>query len=194
MIADAGATQVQAFDLSKDAVQEASRRCAGMPQVKVQVGDVTKLPLAADSVDVYVCFETIEHVEQDRQVVTEAARILAPGGHFLCSSPNRTMTNPGTKLTDRPFNPHHIREYNPEEFAALLAANFSLVTIFGQSMFSRRWQQSLACVSRIHRMAAVRIHQVRKLTSSPFDRIQWHWPTDISATEEPEFLVAVAEK
>jgi ubiquinone/menaquinone biosynthesis C-methylase UbiE len=186
--------QVQAFDLSEEAVEEASRRCDELKQVRVQVGDVTKLPIADGSVDLYVCFETIEHVEHDKEVIAEAARILAPGGRYLCSSPNRKLTNPGTELTDRPFNPHHVREYSREEFAALFAANFSRVTILGQSMFPHRWQQSLASISRINRMAAVRVHQVRKLIGSPFDRMQWHWPTEIPADKEPEFLVAVAEK
>lgn len=165
-----------------------------MHQVTVQIGDVTRLPVADASVEVYVCFETIEHVEHDSQVVTEAARILAPGGRYVCSSPNRMITNPGTQLADCPFNPHHVREYNRKEFEELLAPNFSRVTILGQSMFSRRWQQSLAFVSQINRMAAVRMHQARKLTGSPFDRIEKHWPREICATDEPEFLVAVAEK
>lgn len=194
IIAEAGASLVQAFDVSEEAVEEASGRCDDLKQVRVQVGDVTKLPIADGSVDLYVCFETIEHVEQDRQVVAEAARILASGGRYVCSSPNRKMTNPGTRLTDRPFNPHHVREYNRREFEELLARSFARVTIFGQSMFSRRWQKSLASVSRFNRMAAVRMHQVRKVSGSPFDRMQYHWPKEIPEDQEPEFLVAVAEK
>jgi 2-polyprenyl-3-methyl-5-hydroxy-6-metoxy-1,4-benzoquinol methylase len=194
ILAEAGASSVQAFDLSAEAVADATQRCAGLDQVHVQVGDVTKLPITSSSVDIYVCFETIEHVPQDQEVVAEAARILSPGGRYLCSSPNRTLTNPGTKLSDPPFNPHHVREYNQQEFAALFAPHFSRIKILGQSMFPRYWQHSLTAVSRINRMAAVRMHQVRKLTGSLRDRLQWHWPTEIPANKEPEFLVAVAEK
>ena len=58
IIAEAGANKVQSFDLSAEAVADATRRCAGLEQVRVQIGDVTKLPISSSSVDVYVCFET----------------------------------------------------------------------------------------------------------------------------------------
>ena len=44
----------------------------------------------------------------DAAYVAEARRVLRRGGAFLCSTPNRVLTNPGTT---KPFNPFHLREY-----------------------------------------------------------------------------------
>ena len=46
------------------------------------------LPLPTDSFDLVVCLEGIEHIEGQAALVTEFARILAPGGHLVLSTPN----------------------------------------------------------------------------------------------------------
>lgn len=194
MLAEAGAVEVRAFDLDDDAVQDATERCGDFPQVIVRQGDVTRLPLEDASVDLYVCFETIEHVDNDVGVVDEAWRVLKPGGCFFCSSPNRTVTNPGTTIVDHPFNPHHVREYSRTEFATLLSRRFASVELFGQTPFSGAWSRRLSTISKVHRMLAVRCHQLRKLAGMYWDRAERHVPRSCDATTEPEFLVASCVK
>jgi len=194
IMAEGGAARVVACDTSEHAVNEATERCSGLSNVTVRAGDVTQMPLPDASIDVYVCFETIEHVYDDKKVITEASRILAPGGVMLCSTPNRVLTNPGTALVDRPFNPHHVREYDRKEFKDLFEPEFSCVSILGQSMFSYRWQYILAATAQLNRMTAVRLHQCCKLANSPFDSMTRHRPQDIPPDMEPEFLIAVARK
>ncbi len=67
-----------------------------------------------------VSFETIEHLRDDRSFLEEMSRILAVDGTFICSTPNRRLFNPGGSLADPPYNPHHVREYDHEEFKELL--------------------------------------------------------------------------
>jgi len=85
---------------------------------------VTKLPFADASFDLVTCFETIEHVEAQQEVIAELARVLRPDGTLLISSPNRNVYPPG--------NPHHVRELTPEELLALLGARFPEVRLFRQ--------------------------------------------------------------
>ena len=79
--------------------------------------------IESGSIDCVISFQVIEHIRNDRAFVAEVHRVLRPGGRFIVSTPNRTMS-----LTR---NPWHIREYSPEEFSALLGAEFTSVEPYG---------------------------------------------------------------
>ena len=51
-------------------------------------GDATKLPLAADSVDVVTCETVLMHLAQPLDALREMLRILRPGGLLICVEPN----------------------------------------------------------------------------------------------------------
>jgi SAM-dependent methyltransferase len=51
------------------------------------IADAGRLPVAANSVDVVVCTEVLEHVAEPRLVVREIRRVLKPGGLVLGSTP-----------------------------------------------------------------------------------------------------------
>jgi len=80
------AARVTAIDISATAVVEA--RNAGVH--RVAVADAQRLPFADGSFQAAVCSEVLEHVEDPGRVIAEAARVLAPGGILLFSTPNRT--------------------------------------------------------------------------------------------------------
>jgi 2-polyprenyl-3-methyl-5-hydroxy-6-metoxy-1,4-benzoquinol methylase len=61
------------------------------------VGDVAALPFADGSFDVVVCTEVIEHVAAPRRAVGELARVLAPGGTLVLTTPNRVW-HPAIRL------------------------------------------------------------------------------------------------
>jgi SAM-dependent methyltransferase len=90
-----------------------------------------ELPHSDARYDGIVCLEVIEHVEDDHELLRQVHSRLADGGVFVLSTPNRLITSPGL---DRPKNPYHVREYDPDEFAALLGEHFSTVRIFGQRL------------------------------------------------------------
>ncbi len=48
----------------------------------------TAWPLESGAYDAVVCADGIEHVENPFHVTREAARVLAPGGYFILSTPN----------------------------------------------------------------------------------------------------------
>ena len=117
-----GPESVKGVDLSEEAVADAGRRLGD--QAELVRADVRDLPLEDGSFDVVVCFEVIEHVERQRDALDELKRVLRPGGVLLISSPNRDVYPPG--------NPHHVREYLPEELRAELEERYQNVTLYRQ--------------------------------------------------------------
>jgi SAM-dependent methyltransferase len=189
LLAGAGAASVVGVDVDPATVEVASGSLAS-PRLSFACADAAELPLAAGSIDLYTSFETIEHIAADEQFVAEAARVVRPGGRFLCSTPNRLLTNPRTTIADQPFNRFHIREYSQPELDTLLRRHFREVHWRGQTFFTRRWQAVLQRLAGWHRMLAVRCHQVRKLLCLPWERAAWHAPLAERPGRLPEYLVA----
>lgn len=78
--------RVTGVDRSHAAVRDAS--AAGVdPAI---TADAHQLPFGDAVFDVVVCSEVLEHVEDPRRVIGEAARVLVPGGLLLFSTPTRT--------------------------------------------------------------------------------------------------------
>jgi SAM-dependent methyltransferase len=124
--------KIYAFDISEDAVVEAKKNNDSL-LVEISCSSATSLPIENSSVDVYVSFETIEHIHEDNEYLKEAARILKPNGIFICSTPNRSISNPGTHINQKPINPYHIREYARREFLESLNAHFTVTDVYGQN-------------------------------------------------------------
>jgi SAM-dependent methyltransferase len=185
-----GAARVDGFDRSPEAIAEA-RRLHASPKAHFAVADVARLPAPDHSCDLFLSFETIEHIEDGAALICEAARVLRPGGTFVCSTPNRVVSAPGTPITGKPYNPFHVREYTREELGALLGRFFPSVTFLGQSFHGAGYVRLLNRLGKSWPMLAVRAHQVRKVLGVPWDKRQRHWPTPLPAPGEPEVLVAV---
>lgn len=66
----------------------ASAPCNAGENVQFVVGDAVDLPFADGSFDAVTMFDLLEHVEDDGRAVTEALRVLRPGGFLLVSTPN----------------------------------------------------------------------------------------------------------
>lgn len=91
-------------------------------------GSAQSIPLPDQSIDCVVSFETIEHLHDQQQFLTEIRRVLRPGGKLIVSSPNCDVYSP----TGAQPNPYHIRELTRNEFEKLLRANFEHVTLLAQ--------------------------------------------------------------
>ncbi len=87
MLARAGAEQVDAFDISLEAVEHARRRAGRL--VDFVEGDLLRIPFPAGHADLVTCFEALEHVPDPQRALDELKRVLAPGGVLLVSTPNR---------------------------------------------------------------------------------------------------------
>lgn len=95
-----------------------------------RVGDISNLELEDDSVEVFVSFETIEHVNQDLQAkfVKEVARVLKKDGVFVISSPNKAIYSDLFNYN----NEFHVHEMYKDEFVSLLKSEFANVELYNQ--------------------------------------------------------------
>ena len=59
--------------------------------IRYLAGAGERLPFAAESHDVVVCCDVLEHVESPGQVIAEISRVLKRGGVFLYDTINRTL-------------------------------------------------------------------------------------------------------
>lgn len=91
-----GVTRIAHMDLAKP--QIAAR--FGNGRHEDFAGSVTALPFAAGSFQFCLCTEVMEHVADDEKGFSELARVLAPRGLLLITTP----TPPA------PFDPAHVRE------------------------------------------------------------------------------------
>ncbi|HET8760120.1 MAG TPA: class I SAM-dependent methyltransferase [Nitrospiria bacterium] len=189
--ARAGAASVAAFDVSREEVDRARARTA-LPNLTFQHGSALALPVASHSIDVYISFETIEHIDEDRAFLREAQRVLKTDGVFVCSTPNRAVTNPGASLAHRPWNRFHVREYSRDEFVALLREFFPRVELYGQNPKPAWLAQSVEGLGRILPMhGAVRLNQVMKLPQLVVDSQARHAVRALEPGCAYEYLVAV---
>ncbi len=114
--------------------------------IDARQGDAAALPFPADSFDLIVSFETIEHVPEPTKFLDECARVLRPGGRLVISTPNVTVYNPGN---DPSHNPFHCSEMTEADFRSAISARFRLARVFSQCPTKARlWSSSSF---RLHR-------------------------------------------
>lgn len=192
--AEAGAAHVFGFDVDESTVSAVASACRDLP-VTCIVGDATNLPLHSESVDVFISFETIEHVVEPDAALREAHRVLKSGGLLICSTPNRNVYSPGHERGSRPWNRFHKQEYSSAEFDAVLRLLFTNVANFGQNPTS---SVAVACLRRLGTLlpwhGAVRIRQSLKLLKMPFDRREKHAVQPALPGVDYEFSVAICTK
>lgn len=116
-----GARRVTGIDVSSDAVAYAKSHY-GAEHLDFLCRDAQDLS-SLQPVDVVVSFETIEHLEDPERFLQQVIRVLKSDGTFIVSTPIRKKG----KLTDRPENPYHLREWSVEEFTRLLTDYFHRV-------------------------------------------------------------------
>ncbi len=117
------AESVVGVDIAPDAVDHANS-AYGTDRLRFRVGDAMALDAADFSADLVVCFETIEHVGDPGRVVAEIARVLAPGGLVLISTPDADRSS-----GDNPFHQHELSVGGLTE---LIDRHFAHRRLFGQ--------------------------------------------------------------
>ncbi len=124
------AGRVLGIDSSGDAIGYAAREY-GRGGTRFAVGACEALPVSAESCDLIVAFEVIEHLAGWRVFLEECGRALAPRGRLVVSTPNKNDYTESRGAAGP--NPFHVHEFEFAEFADELARIFPVVRIFGQN-------------------------------------------------------------
>ena len=138
-LAKAGAAGILGVDVSAEACAHAASKYG----IEARVGDAQKIPAESRSFNLIVSFETIEHLLQPELFVAECARVLAPGGTAVISTPNRDVYRQNV-----PNNPFHLKELSESEFSNMLGGRFSKTKIFSQCPRSVAWWSTRAFASQ----------------------------------------------
>ncbi|MBW4553632.1 MAG: methyltransferase domain-containing protein [Aphanocapsa sp. GSE-SYN-MK-11-07L] len=123
------AQSVLGVDINRECIDHAKKRYENS-KLEFLVASCEKIPINAQSIDVVISFETIEHHDKHEAMIEELKRVLKPDGLIIISSPNRLV------YSDQPnnHNPFHVKELYFDEFRNLLNKNFENLYFFGQKI------------------------------------------------------------
>jgi len=194
MFAEAGARHVYAFDIDPDAVARTARRCLGL-DVTVSQADIASLPMDAATAEVFVSFETFEHLQHPERLLAEAHRVLKRGGKLICSTPNRDVYSPGNSSSSTPWNKFHSKEYSTAEFLTAIQGQFAECDVYGQNEVSRYRATLMQKISKsLPTIASVRVNQLTKLPRFILDKPENHAVRAVAQERVYEYSIIVGTK
>lgn len=117
------ARELTLADVSAVALERARARLPGATAVELEPD--APLPLADNSFDLVLCAETLEHVRDTQLLLSEARRVLRPGGRLALSTPAHGRATALRMLIaglESEFDPRsaHLRLLTRRSLAALL--------------------------------------------------------------------------
>jgi len=97
-----GASKVHGIEIQDFRIDLAYKWAAARrAKIDIQEGVAEQLPFPSSSIDIFLLWAVIEHVESQERTLDEMARVLRPGGYALINAPNRL--SPALFLSD----PHY---------------------------------------------------------------------------------------
>jgi SAM-dependent methyltransferase len=147
------ASEVLGVDIAPEVVGHAERKY-GTENLSFRVMDVNRLEVPPQSFDLAVSFQVAEHLADATGYFSEIARVLAPEGVALLSTPNRLTISQGSET---PINPFHLREFTPEEFRSALDGYFETVEVKG--LFHTRW---LRLNEKVPLVDFIRVYEMKR--------------------------------
>ena len=95
-------------------------------ELQVVQADACRIPFRPKAFDAVVAMQVLEHLWCPEAFVEQVRDLLAPGGAFVLTTPNRETFSPHGVL-----NPFHSHEYTAAEVAALVGRSFADVEVLG---------------------------------------------------------------
>lgn len=125
----------KALEFSKDMADLARGR--DLPRVEIVDGDVRKMPFASKSFDVVVgerCIINLMDVTHQAEALAEVARVLKPGGHYICIEAfTDGLSEMNTARDELGLPPipqaHHNLWFDKDWFREVVGKHFSVVDL-----------------------------------------------------------------
>jgi len=152
--------------------------------------DAEQLPFRADSIDVVVSHDTLEHLGRWEDFLNECQRVLKDDGSLICATPNAEISSRGSI----PINPAHVKEFDIDELRHILAERFESVTLYGvgaQSRLDRSiYRLGIMAIPwlsyRAPGLEGLFLHLASYVTKRVWQRYQWLRVEDVNKTTEAE--------
>lgn len=117
------ANKVYGVEIDQDACNYAKLHYSS-DNVEFFNASILGLPFKDNEFDVFVSFETIEHVKDELKQLREIQRVLKNGGLYIVSTPNDW----GLERSK-----HHVRNYDYNSLINILSDNFKIRKIYNQN-------------------------------------------------------------
>jgi SAM-dependent methyltransferase len=126
------ACDVVGVDVSEAAVSYAAGRyhSPDLAFEAIRPVEEQRLPFDDECFDVVVSFQVIEHVPSVDAYLAEAARVLRPGGTFICATPDRETRLFGRQ---RPWNRWHLEEFDQQGLADAVGRHLDVDEVMGMT-------------------------------------------------------------
>lgn len=123
------ASKVTGLDIDKQSIEHANNKYKTSNLSFVE-GSCSQLPFADGSFDVVVSFETLEHLEQQAEMLEEFKRVLTKDGILIISTPDKQHYSDATGFV----NEYHVKELYKQEFKDLLNQHWQQQVWYAQAM------------------------------------------------------------
>ena len=139
------AHKVVGVDLSIDVIHHAKKNYGHHANLQFVMASCECLPFSDASFDFAISFETIEHIEKQKEFIAELTRVLRPDGVLILSSPNKRLYSDAHDY----HNEFHVRELYRNELEDLLHVTFPHIFWLGQKLLfhSAIWPEDQACAT-----------------------------------------------
>ena len=120
--------KVVGVDVSPTVISHAKKKYSKLDNLSFKEGSTDQIPLNDNSVEVVVSFETLEHISQQDQMLSEIKRVLTKDGKLILSTPDKN-----NYLAESDFeNKHHIKELSISELKKLVSKYFLKAAYYKQ--------------------------------------------------------------
>lgn len=123
------AKKVTGVDIDCDSIKHACNRYKKDNLTYINES-CTQLSFKDNSFDVVVSFETLEHLEQQQEMLLEFKRVLKEDGLLIISTPDKKHYSDATAFE----NEFHVKELYRSEFKGLLDQHWKAQIWFAQAM------------------------------------------------------------
>jgi ubiquinone/menaquinone biosynthesis C-methylase UbiE len=124
------ASSVVGVDVDPEAIKHSKDLYADFSNATFQRLESSLLPFPDGHFDFITCFEVIEHVTNQEEILSELSRVLSPTGTLLISTPNKAEYSDLNNYS----NEFHVKEFYIDEFRSFLKSEFAHVSFLGQRL------------------------------------------------------------
>lgn len=123
------ALQVDGIDIDSESVTHAKNKYK-KDNLRFKEASCIDLPYPDNGFDVIVSFETLEHLAEQEEMLSEFKRVLKPNGFIIISTPDKKYYSDEAGFT----NEFHIKELYQNEFKSLLDKHWHAQEWYSQAL------------------------------------------------------------